>query len=271
MMDINQIIQTALPVVYIIVGVALVWFVFELIATVRTTRKTVTSLKSEIEPTLAHVESITAKIDPLVAKVDPLVDRVSLTVDAANLEVMRVDQILENVTDITNSLSSTVDAVDNVTNAPLRLVNNASSKVLNAFKAKKASSESAALGAGSQAEDLAREVRAQSRATAQTQGAEASSEQSAPAQDACTAHEDIHTADTQVINQLLGDLEELDLEDAKTAQKQALQEDVPSIVDDVDAAEEATEAAEIAEEAPQEAPTWQKEPFNKGYFTYSTK
>ena len=147
-MDWNAILAIALPAVFVVVGIALIWFLIELIATVRTTRKTVTSIKNEIEPTLAHVESITAQVDPLVAKVEPLVDRVSLTVDAANLEVMRLDQILENVTDITDGLSSATAAIDAATNAPVNLVNKTSEKVRNAFKPHKASQESAALGAG---------------------------------------------------------------------------------------------------------------------------
>lgn len=147
-MDWNAILAIALPAVFVVVGIALIWFLIELIATVRSTRKTVTSIKNEIEPTLAHAESITAQIDPLIAKVEPLVDRVSLTVDAANLEVMRLDQILENVTDITEGLSSATSAIDAATNAPVNLVNKTSEKVRNVFKAHKASPASAALGAG---------------------------------------------------------------------------------------------------------------------------
>ena len=77
---------------------------------------------------------------------DPLVERVSLTVDAANLEIMRVDQILEDVGEITESVSSAVDAVDAAANAPLELVNSVTTKVRNAFKPRRASDESVALG-----------------------------------------------------------------------------------------------------------------------------
>ena len=60
---------------------------------------------------------------------------------------MRVDQILENVTDITGSLSSATDALDTAANAPMKLVNTASEKVRGVFKGRKASDESIALGA----------------------------------------------------------------------------------------------------------------------------
>ena len=120
-MDVNEIINLALPIVYVIVGAVLVWFVIELVMTVRKTRKTVDDLQKQVQPTLASVE-------------------------AANLEIMRVDQILEDVNEITGTVSSAVEAVDTVTNAPLELVSNVSTKVRNAFKPRRASEESVALG-----------------------------------------------------------------------------------------------------------------------------
>ncbi len=145
-MDITQILNVALPVVYVLVGLALIVFLIALVRFLHTTRTTVVDLKKQIDPTLAHVETITASLEPVVARVDPLVERVSLTVDAANLEIMRVDQILENVADITEGVSSAVDAVDAAANAPIKLVNSASEKVRGVFKARKASNESIALG-----------------------------------------------------------------------------------------------------------------------------
>ena len=109
-MDISEVISIALPIVYVLVGAALIWLVIELVMTVRRTRKTVEEVQKQVEPTLASVERITASLEPVAAKVDPLVERVSLTVDAANLEIMRVDQILEDVNEITDSVSSAVDA-----------------------------------------------------------------------------------------------------------------------------------------------------------------
>lgn len=145
-MDFAEVIQIALPVVYVLVGAALVWLAVELVLMVRKTRKTVDEVQRQLQPTLANVEEITESIKPIVAKVDPLVERVSLTVDAANLEIMRVDQILEDVNGITGSLSSAVEAVDTAANAPLELVNSVSNKVRNVFKTRKASSESVTLG-----------------------------------------------------------------------------------------------------------------------------
>ena len=169
-----ELLNIALPIVYALVGVALVWFVIELVLTVRTARKTVKSVKKQIDPTLEsvgkitaslepavanvnrlteqlqptieHVGNITASLEPVSAKIDPLVDRVSLTVDAANLEIMRVDQILEDVTQITESVSNTLDTVDTVTNAPLELVNSVTDRVRSRLKPRYASKESERLG-----------------------------------------------------------------------------------------------------------------------------
>lgn len=145
-MEFSEIVNTVLPVVYVIVGLALVWLAVELAVTFRKTRETVTEMKKQLDPTLAHVEKITAQLEPVAGKVDPLVDRVSLTVDAANLEIMRVDQILEDVSQVTGSLTKTMDAVDTVTNAPLELVTSVTDKVRSKFKVRGASEESVRLG-----------------------------------------------------------------------------------------------------------------------------
>lgn len=152
-MDFGQILDVLLPIVYIVVGVVLVWFVVELALTFRKTRETVTEVQKQLAPTLDHVEKITAQLEPVSAKVDPLVERVSLTVDAANLEIMRVDQILEDVSQITDSVTKTVDTVDSVASAPLDLVNSVTDKVRARFKHRGASEESVRLGsAGAPAE-----------------------------------------------------------------------------------------------------------------------
>lgn len=141
------ILDILLPIVYIVVGAALVWFVIELALTVRKARGTVKELDKSLAPTLESVQKMTAAIEPVTAKVDPLVDRVSLTVDAANLEIMRVDQILEDVTQITGSVTKTMDAVGTITNAPLDLVTSVTDKVRSRLKGRDASSVSVQLGA----------------------------------------------------------------------------------------------------------------------------
>lgn len=145
-MDFNEVLSFALPIIYVLVGVGLVWLVVELVITLRKTRKTVDEVQQQLAPTLESAARITASLEPVVAKADPLVERVSLTVDAANLEIMRVDQILEDVSDITGTLSDAVETVDNVANVPMDLVNSVSTRVRKALKPRRASDESIALG-----------------------------------------------------------------------------------------------------------------------------
>ena len=180
-MDVNMI----LTVVFICVGIALIVFLIELVRTVRSARTTIDNVQKQLEPTLAHVEQITNEIKPAIAKVDPLMDRVSLTIDAANLEMMRVDQILEDVTAITDTASNAVEAVDNVANAPLELMNNVSSKVRKVLKPKAASDEAQMLEqqrvAAAKALD---ELRAAEKETGLTGTASAQVEGAAPAVEA---------------------------------------------------------------------------------------
>lgn len=155
-----EFINSILPVVYAVVGVVLVWFVVELAITVRRARTVVEDVKKQAEPTLASAQRITADLEPVVKsvqkmteslepavdRVDPLVERVSLTVDAANLEIMRLDGILEDVSEITGSASSAVSAVEAVTSAPLATVNAMTDRVRGAFRKSRASDESIELG-----------------------------------------------------------------------------------------------------------------------------
>ena len=140
-MDIIGVLNILLPVVFILVGVALIVFVVELIKTLRVAQGTI----NKLGPTLKNVENITTNIQPTLAKVDPLMDRVQLTVDSVNLEMMRVDKILEDVTVITDAASAATTAVDNIANAPLKAVNNVANRVKSVFSGKGASEESAQL------------------------------------------------------------------------------------------------------------------------------
>lgn len=144
-MEVSAVLNILLPAVFIVVGVALIWFLVELVRTLKTTRKTVEDLHAQVTPTLEQVQKITEDIQPAIAKIDPLVERVSLTVDAANLEMMRVDSILEDVNAVTDALSSTTLALDNVANAPLNVVSNVSNRVHNILKGRRSSESSSNL------------------------------------------------------------------------------------------------------------------------------
>lgn len=144
-MDINGVLNIILPIVFIAVGIALIFFVIELIKIVRTANSAIAGITKKVDPLLDNVNTITEDIQPAIKKIDPLMDRVQLTVDSVNLEMMRVDAILEDVSDITEAASSATAAVDNITNAPLQAVNNVASRFRNVIGGKSASAEAAQL------------------------------------------------------------------------------------------------------------------------------
>ena len=143
-----EILDIILPIVYIVVGAALIWFVIELVITIRKVRGKAMTTIDELNPTIKNIETMVGDIQPTIKKVDPLVDRVTLTVDSVNLELMRVDEILEDVTQMTGTISKTLTTVDNVTSAPVDIVNSVTKKVRSKFRPKYASDESVAAGIG---------------------------------------------------------------------------------------------------------------------------
>ena len=117
----------------------LAWLLIELAVTTRATRKSVKELKERIEPTLAHVEQITSSLESVVANIDPLVERATLTVDAVNLEIMRVDQLLAGVTEVTDAVGGTVKKVSGAANVPATLVSGAADKINNVIAKRRGS------------------------------------------------------------------------------------------------------------------------------------
>ena len=132
--------------VFICVGVALVVALIELTKILRTTNTTITDVKTKLDPVLDDVAVMTNDLKPAVKKADPLVDRLQLTLDAVNLEMMRVDEILEDVAQITDTASSATAAVDNIAHVPAKAVSNVATRVRTKFGTKYASEESAQLG-----------------------------------------------------------------------------------------------------------------------------
>lgn len=111
----------------------LVWVFIELALTIRKTRSTVADLKERIEPTLAHVEQITSSLEPAIARIDPLIERVQLTVDTVNLELMQIDKILSDASDMTGTANSAVKKISNATSVPSKIFNGAAAKLRSSF------------------------------------------------------------------------------------------------------------------------------------------
>ena len=122
---------------YILGGILVIVFIWagiELALTLNRTRKTI----SDLDPTIEKLNSMSATLEPASKRIDPLIERVSLTVDAVNLEIMRADQILSDVSDVTGSLSGTVSKVTDLTDAPLNLLTSAAEKVRDVLGGRKA-------------------------------------------------------------------------------------------------------------------------------------
>lgn len=144
-----EILDIILPIVYIVVGLALIWFVIELVITIKKVRTRAIDTIDELQPSIKNIESMVEEIQPTITKVDPLVDRVTLTVDSVNLELMRVDGILDDVSNITGTVSKTMNTVDSVASAPLDIVTSVTKKVRKKFSPKYASDQSVNAGAPS--------------------------------------------------------------------------------------------------------------------------
>lgn len=154
-MAFEEMIPYALPVAFALVGVALVWLVVELALTVRSGRKTLDKINTEI---------------------DPMMNRVNLTLDAANLEILRVDAILEDVSQITDTMANATTTVDKLAQAPVSAVSSVTDRVRNVLKSSKAGKSSAELAAA--------------RREAAAQPEEAPAEPEAPAAEATESKEE---------------------------------------------------------------------------------
>lgn len=129
----------------------LVYAVIELIRTLRWIRYTAEDLQPTIkqatevlealEPTVKKANDILEALGPSIQRVDPLIERISLTVDAVNLEIMRADQILANLTDVTDVASNAAKKVNTIADTPLNLLTSATDKVRTIFSDRKPESD----------------------------------------------------------------------------------------------------------------------------------
>lgn len=120
----------------IIALIALAYFLVSLIKTIKATMTKVDPLMDETKEvlgeakvTLSEVRDALDKTKPALDRIDPLMERLTLTVDAANLEIMRVDQILEDVNTITGNVSKATESIDTITSVPLDALSTVTGKI----------------------------------------------------------------------------------------------------------------------------------------------
>lgn len=75
--------------------------------------------------------------DDLDARLVPLLDKADVTVDAMNAELLRIDQIVTRVEEVTDRVSDTSRVVQQVANAPAEMVNDISDRVRRAWNSRK--------------------------------------------------------------------------------------------------------------------------------------
>lgn len=92
-------------------------------------KKTVDTTMAKVNPLLDEAQDCINKAKPALDRLDPLLERLTLTVDAANLEIMRVDQILEDVNTITGNISKATESIDAVTSLPLDALSSVTGRI----------------------------------------------------------------------------------------------------------------------------------------------
>jgi uncharacterized protein YoxC len=75
--------------------------------------------------------------DDLDTRLAPLLDKADVTVDAMNAELLRIDQIVTRVEEVTDRVNSTSRTVQEVANAPGEIVNDLADRVRRAWKTRK--------------------------------------------------------------------------------------------------------------------------------------
>ena len=140
-------------ILYIAAAIALLALAVLFIYLVLMIKRANAMLDNQVTPMLDDAKAMVESLKPAMEQVDPLMERINLTMDAANLEIMRVDEIMCDVSKMTGALADTTETVNEITNVPLTAVNSVTNKVRNVFRTRNASSASAALGAKKDAVD----------------------------------------------------------------------------------------------------------------------
>lgn len=121
----ESLIPLGIVLVCVVGAVALGALAYLLITTTRTVKETV----AKINPLIEEAEEIVAAAKPIVDRIDPLMERITLTVDAANLEIMRVDQILADLSTVTANVSKATESLETIKSAPLDVISRATGRI----------------------------------------------------------------------------------------------------------------------------------------------
>ena len=131
-----ELFESLVPVAVIILCLAGSWALVALAYLLTTLVKAVKETMLKVDPLIDDARNLTAtaktmveQVKPAVEKVEPIMDRATLTMDAVNLEIMRADQIMEDINSVTTQLSKAADSLDAVASAPLDLLSKFTGKL----------------------------------------------------------------------------------------------------------------------------------------------
>lgn len=94
-----------------------------------TMTKSVKETIDKVNPLIDEAQEALNTAKPALERIDPLMERVTLTVDAANLEIMRVDQILEDLNTVTGNVAKATESLDTIKAMPLDAISRATSRI----------------------------------------------------------------------------------------------------------------------------------------------
>lgn len=143
--------NTILTIVLIILVLAAIWLVVEIALTMKRTRKVVETLDStvaelnknvnktlaDVQPILSNLDSTITGLQPTVKELPALLNKAGTTVDALSLDLLRVDEILADVSDITNTAANATTAVGGVASSASDVANSVIGKVKSKIGVKK--------------------------------------------------------------------------------------------------------------------------------------
>ena len=110
-----------IQIVFIVVGVAAIWAIVELALVLRKTRSTVASLDKtvadinaaidETKPVITKLDDTLDTLQPALEQVEPLIKQGNIAVEALTADLIEVNGVLRDVSQITGGVSSASDAV----------------------------------------------------------------------------------------------------------------------------------------------------------------
>lgn len=120
-----------LHIVLIVLAVAGVWAVVEIALTIRKTRSAVTEITQQVgditvaanatieqvQPIISKVDGMVTELGPAVSEVQPMIEKLGTAVDVATVDLASVNDILVDVSSVTDTASNVTSTVSKAANS----------------------------------------------------------------------------------------------------------------------------------------------------------